>query len=103
MHITLAPSLEAPRTSDTQNPAGSTVPSPGLYNVPYKSSTFSNGYNFFVSEGDNTCDSIPNALPICTNSKKKGNELYDLKTKSLNQIFNKYFQTYYSIIKQHLK
>ena len=62
--ITLAPALEAPRTRDTQNPAGSTVPSPGLYNVPYKSSTFSNGYNFFVSEGDNTYDSMPNALPI---------------------------------------
>lgn len=79
MQVTLAPALEAPRTSDTQNPAGSTVPSPGLYNVPYKSSTFSNGYNFFVSEGDNTCDSIPNALPICTNRKKGGrvsNELH---------------------------
>lgn len=69
--ITLAPALEAPRTSDTQNPAGSTVPSPGLYNVPYKSSTFNKGYNFFVSEGDKTWDSIPNAFPICAKEKKK--------------------------------
>ena len=64
--LTSAPLLIAPLDKDKAHPAGSIVPSPGLYKVPYKSSMFINGYKSFVSLGDNTCELIPYTLPIYT-------------------------------------
>lgn len=56
---TVAPLAEAALLSAVHVPAGSMVPSFGTYRVPYRSSTFINGYRSLVSAGDRTWDSMP--------------------------------------------
>lgn len=62
---TLPPFIIAALVSVVAQLAGSMVPSPGLCSVPYKSSTFNNGYNSLDSLGPKTNDSTPYTFPSC--------------------------------------
>ncbi len=69
--FTFAPLFVAARAKADTQLAGSNVPSPGLYKVPYKSSTFIRGYKSFVSDGDRTWESMPYTLPSYKSLKSR--------------------------------